>query len=82
VRRVISVFAVAAAMAAILVASAVPAFAIVEPAPQSNCVALEAVIFNLREPGGIGGERIADQARRSPGFVGELASTGQACPRI
>jgi hypothetical protein len=81
-KRIILVVAAAAVMAAMLAASALPAFAIVEPAPQSNCVALEAVLFDLREGfHGEGGQRSANEAQLSPGFVGELASTGQACPR-
>ena len=39
-KLIILVVAAAAVMAAMLAASALPAFAIVEPAPQSNCVAL------------------------------------------
>ena len=77
-RRIISVLTVAALMAVMLVASALPAFAIVEPAPQANCIGEEAVLFNLREGfHGEGGQRTATEAQ-SFGGIDNLASTNCA----
>lgn len=74
-RRVISVLAVTALMVAMLVPSALPAFALVETSPHANCVGEEAVLFNQREGlHGAGGDRTASEAQ-SFGGLGDLASS-------
>jgi hypothetical protein len=79
VRRIFSVLAVAALVAAMmLVTGALPAFAIVETSSQANCVGEEAVIFNQREGfHGAGGQRTATEAQFFTG-IEELASTNCA----
>ena len=73
-RRIVSVLAVAAIVAAMLVATALPVFA-QEAAPQANCLGEEAVLFNLREDSqGSGGQRTATYAQDTGGVGTEATS--------
>ena len=75
-RRIVSVLAAAALMAAMMVASALPAFAF-EPKPtksQGNCVGVLESSFTKNGTGGPGSIGFEAQ-NRPPGAIGELFST-------
>ncbi len=69
-RRVISLLAVMVIMAAMIAASAMPAFATANP--NANCIGVLASVGNAREPG-VGGMQISTLAKS--GEVGQRASS-------
>ena len=69
-RRIISVLAVTVVMAAMIAASAMPAFATANP--NANCIGVLASFGNAMEPG-VGGMQISALAKN--GEVGQRASS-------